>query len=200
MTRHKCFWRWFSPVGWARVCKGEEAHLGWMMTRLLCASLWNSWQGQTLLADMRSWKQALGGGGWNSDFREGSMMENVQCTDGQRAGQQLRWSFPPLRSRTPLMLILRCAILFYLYCFSFWLLFWIKLACLCLSISVMGVGCYTKGGVSIYRGKNPNQPWRLPELSLLGDSPLQTLGSITTFSVAISWVFQILNKTSMKQS
>lgn len=141
-----------------------------------------------------------GWGGWNSDFREGSMMENVQCTDGQRAGQQLRWSFPPLRSRTPLMLILRCAILFYLYCFSFWLLFWIKLACLCLSISVMGVGCYTKGGVSIYRGKNPNQPWRLPELSLLGDSPLQTLGSITTFSVAISWVFQILNKTSMKQS
>lgn len=55
---------------WSRERKGEEAHLGWMMTRVLSASLCG-----TAGRGKRSWKQALGGCGWNSDFREGSVME-----------------------------------------------------------------------------------------------------------------------------
>lgn len=50
----------------------------------------------------------------------------------------------------------------------------------------LGVSCYTKGGVSISRVKNPKEPWCSPELSLLVDSSLKTLGSITALSVAIS--------------
>lgn len=41
-----------------------------------------------LLADMGSWKQALGGYGWNSDFREGSPMEYpvYRRAEGWQAG------------------------------------------------------------------------------------------------------------------
>lgn len=167
------------------------------MTRVLSASLCG-----TAGRGKRSWKQALGGCGWNSDFREGSVMECpvYWWAEGWPAVALVL----PCKVQDPTLCPIpiyahsqMCHTILFVFCFSFWLLFWIKLACLSLSISVMGVGCYTKGGVSIYRGKNPKPLWcssRLPELSLLGDSSLKTLGSITPFSVAISWVFQILKQ------
>lgn len=129
----------------SRELKSEQAHLSWTMPRSLCVNLhgttgrgktcsWQTWE-----AGRRPW---VGMGG--TQISEKGARWSIQCTDGQRAGRQVPLPFS-LRSKTPhfvpcpLMLILRCAItIFFLFCFSVWLLFLNKTGLL---TSAMRVGC-----------------------------------------------------------
>ena len=169
--------------------KGEQAHLGWVRARSLCQPPRNTWQGQNrLLTDMGSWEQALGGGGWHSDFREGRVVGAVASVQpGRGLPSRCPRGCPgpsaygpgPHVVPCPFMLTLRFATtIFFLFCCSFWLLLLSKTGLL---TSAMGQGCYAKGRLSISRGKRiftlvklKGLEHGLPELSPLGDSAVES--------------------------
>ena len=125
----------------------SRAHLDGARATLLCADLpWTSGSGearsldQTREAQSSPWMQR----GGNRDAREGAMvMCNAQAGRGLLPTWRTR-SFH-LRPKEPALcptLVLRCAILFFLFCPRFGVAFWNKAAML---TSARGVGCCTKG-------------------------------------------------------